>query len=247
MILLRDGQPQLPPLIPPSKFGYVTEHIYRGGYPTLRNFRFLQRLSLRTIVSLVPEAPTNDLIEFCTAFGIKHVHIEAPKGSILSTTNVFQIVDLLRESHDSMHNVFVHCLDGGGVSGTLIMAFRKLIHLWTVQACVEEFCTYSSEFEIETEEEEFIRDISAKEFFRTHSKQRDAQSAAGAKNAKPKDAKRSMASTLKALQPLALEGLPAIDKTSAFATGKRALSKASSTIRALLDPPISKTMASSPK
>ena len=47
----------LPPLVPPLRFSQVEEGVYRGAYPSLINQRFLTRLGLRTIVSLLPEPP----------------------------------------------------------------------------------------------------------------------------------------------------------------------------------------------
>ena len=55
----------LPPLLPPLRFAIVEEGVYRGAYPSLVNLRFLQRLQLRTVVSLLPEAPTPDLLSWC--------------------------------------------------------------------------------------------------------------------------------------------------------------------------------------
>jgi hypothetical protein len=36
--------PGLPPLIPPFRFAAVEEDVFRGGYPKLRNLRFIKRL-----------------------------------------------------------------------------------------------------------------------------------------------------------------------------------------------------------
>ena len=55
----------LPPLVPPLRFSQVEEGVYRGAYPSLINQRFLTRLGLRTIVSLLPEPPADDLLQWC--------------------------------------------------------------------------------------------------------------------------------------------------------------------------------------
>ena len=59
------GPHALPPLVPPLRFSQVEEGVYRGAYPSLVNQRFLTRLGLRTIVSLLPEPPTADLLQWC--------------------------------------------------------------------------------------------------------------------------------------------------------------------------------------
>ncbi len=75
---------------PPHRFGFVTPStnssttsngISRGSYPILPFFRFLRRLRLKTIVSLVPEEPTQDLKDFCELYGIRLVHIQVSSTS----------------------------------------------------------------------------------------------------------------------------------------------------------------------
>ena len=63
-------------IIPPLRFGRVNPSLLRGAYPTLRNFTYLRRLKLRTIVSLTPEPPTEDLIDFAKLEGISIHHIQ---------------------------------------------------------------------------------------------------------------------------------------------------------------------------
>ena len=77
------------PIIPPFRFaaievesdavGNCSHGLYRSAYPSLKNFRFLLHLKLRTIVSLVPAEPVQDLIEFCDSNGINNVHIRVDK------------------------------------------------------------------------------------------------------------------------------------------------------------------------
>ncbi|GLD95028.1 hypothetical protein PINS_up003653 [Pythium insidiosum] len=69
----------VPALIPPFRFSSVQHQLYRGSYPTLKNFRFLRRLQLKTIVSVIPEAPTSDLVEFCQQEKIANHHFYAEK------------------------------------------------------------------------------------------------------------------------------------------------------------------------
>ena len=42
-----------PPLVPPLRFSLVEEGVYRGAYPSQLNLRFLTRLGLRSMVSLL--------------------------------------------------------------------------------------------------------------------------------------------------------------------------------------------------
>jgi tyrosine-protein phosphatase OCA6 len=54
-----------PPLVPPLRFSLVEEGVYRGAYPSLINLRFLHRLGLRSIISLLPEPPAPHLVQWC--------------------------------------------------------------------------------------------------------------------------------------------------------------------------------------
>jgi len=71
-------------LVPPIRFAYVNPGLSRGAYPTLRNFRFLSRLQLKTIISLTPEPPIPDLVLFAEMAGIKLLHVPISRTSALS-------------------------------------------------------------------------------------------------------------------------------------------------------------------
>ncbi len=84
-------------LIPPFRFSIVELDVYRGAYPTLKNFPFLKTLALKTIISLTPvspeilslstlimlrgnisihlqERPIPDLEDFCFCEGVQLLH-----------------------------------------------------------------------------------------------------------------------------------------------------------------------------
>ena len=129
----------IPPLIPPLRFALVTEGIYRGAYPSLINLRFLQRLQLRTVVSLLPEAPTPDLLAWCEAHGIRN-HAERvavfKDEVILTQARAAAILQLL--ILPERQPVFIHCLDGVSITGTILMCLRKL-QRWAPASIHSEF------------------------------------------------------------------------------------------------------------
>ena len=85
-----------PKLVPPFRFSVVEVGVYRGAYPTLKNFAFLKILGLKTVISLCPvcykiilkqvlrlatiltkfkqEKPTMDLEDFCFTEGAELLH-----------------------------------------------------------------------------------------------------------------------------------------------------------------------------
>jgi len=114
------------------------------SYPTLQNFRFLQRLSLKTVLSLTPEPPTADLAEYCGLMDIELVHVQvsrsAPLNAALMAHTTRVLAALIRA--DS-HPVYVHCLDGRRVCSLVVLLLRRL-QGWTPQASFAEFFQYIS-------------------------------------------------------------------------------------------------------
>ncbi|TYZ62288.1 hypothetical protein PybrP1_006969 [[Pythium] brassicae (nom. inval.)] len=146
-----------PALIPPFRFSSVQQGLFRGAYPTLKNFRFLQRLRLRSIVSVTPEPPTADLAAFCAAENVALHHFYAEKFTsdnvTVSPATVSQILQLLvKQEHLPL---YLHCLDGANVTGIIIMVLRKLQN-WTKVATVSEFCRFTRDHGIEKDESEYL-------------------------------------------------------------------------------------------
>ena len=134
----------LPPLVPPLRFSLVEEGVYRGAYPSLINLRFLRRLGLRSMVSLLPEPPAPHLVEWCKAFGVTH-HFERvvpfDKDEVtLSNERAAELLQLL--VWPQRQPVYVHCLDGVGVTGLLIMCLRKLLR-WAPPSVHAEYSRFA--------------------------------------------------------------------------------------------------------
>eukprot|EP00123_Amoebidium_parasiticum_P021870 comp7528_c0_seq1/m.3190 comp7528_c0_seq1/g.3190 ORF comp7528_c0_seq1/g.3190 comp7528_c0_seq1/m.3190 type:complete len:252 (-) comp7528_c0_seq1:252-1007(-) len=149
------------PLIPPFRFAVVEEGVFRGGYPMPKNFRFLRKLKLQSILSLTPKKPTSEIQAFCTREGIQSYHVAVPKfkdSVTITHTQVAELLSLLLRS--SNHPIFVHCLDGSNVTGVLVMCFRKL-QLWGLPAITGEFTRFTRDFSIDTAESEFVEGFRA--------------------------------------------------------------------------------------
>ncbi|KAI9011255.1 tyrosine phosphatase family-domain-containing protein [Gaertneriomyces semiglobifer] len=152
---------ELPPLYPPFRYGLVEEDLYRGAYPKPRNFRFLRRLGLRSILSLTPEPPNEDLTDFCKANNITpiFVRVDKPKEHIpLSFSKTAQILSSLIDATNLP--LFVHCLDGTGVTGAIIMCLRKL-QCWSLTYALVESARYHKDGVIGSEEAEFVEKFSS--------------------------------------------------------------------------------------
>jgi len=144
-------------LVAPFRFGLVEHGLYRGAYPTLKNYRFLRRLGLKTIVSLIPEPPVVDLVEFCQFEQIHSLHFPVQKftGDVTVASSVIaNILEVLISS--SNFPLYLHCLDGSNITGLVVMCLRKLQN-WTLQACYLEFRRYQRDRIILVTESKFIQ------------------------------------------------------------------------------------------
>ncbi|KAG5360344.1 putative tyrosine-protein phosphatase OCA6 [Yarrowia sp. B02] len=73
-------------IIAPLRFGTVQPNLYRGSYPRKQNLRFLQRLRLKTIVSLTPKPIEGPFAEWAEENDITVIHIPAaPEGKAYKT------------------------------------------------------------------------------------------------------------------------------------------------------------------
>lgn len=143
--------------VPPFRFAKVEDGIYRGAYPTLRNFPFLKVLGVRTILSLTPEEATYDLKEFCRLEGIriKYISADRHKGEPQLLPNDLN-ESLQTLINAELHPIYMHCLDGRHVAGLVVMALRKL-QCWDYVSMQLEFERYARE---NNNEAAFISDFS---------------------------------------------------------------------------------------
>ncbi|EGC33919.1 hypothetical protein DICPUDRAFT_35957, partial [Dictyostelium purpureum] len=149
------------PLIPPFRFAIVEEGLYRGSYPTDRNFRFLKRFKLKTIVSLTPKPPTKSFYTFCERYGTtgKHFTVSKFKDDVtLSASQVVQLLELMIEP--SNLPMYVHCLDGANVTGNIFMCLRKLQN-WNLSSIFTEFTRFTRGGTIASSEAEFVETFKA--------------------------------------------------------------------------------------
>lgn len=145
-------------LIPPFRYAIVEDSFFRGAYPTIKNFRFLRRLHLKTLVSLTPEAhPNRDMREFCEHEGIAVHNFFVDKfqgdGVTLTNAKVIQVLQIIIRPENLP--VYVHCLDGTHVTGVVVMCFRKL-QSWNLSTSTAEFCQFEKDGEISREESQFV-------------------------------------------------------------------------------------------
>ena len=125
--------------IPPLRYELVETDLHRGGYPTLRNFPFLARLHLRTLISLTPEPPTADLTLLCAHYHITLHHYAVPyPADSLSVPAATVAATLSIILSRTALPAYVHCLDGRSVTSGVVAVLRRLQH-WRMESCVAEY------------------------------------------------------------------------------------------------------------
>ncbi|WOL04194.1 putative tyrosine-protein phosphatase [Canna indica] len=127
-------------LVPPPNFGMVDTGIYRSGFPTPANFRFLEELNLRSIVYLCPEPYPDDNMEFVRTHEIRMFHfgIEGSKepSASISEDAIMGALRVLLDVRN--HPILIHCKRGKHRTGCLVGCFRKLQN-WCLQSVFEEY------------------------------------------------------------------------------------------------------------
>ncbi|KAF9083580.1 hypothetical protein BGX23_011315 [Mortierella sp. AD031] len=144
------------PLIPPFRFGTVEPEVYRGAYPKQRNLRYLKRLKLKTILSLVPDEPDSIFQEFCREQGIRPIHLSVDKvkdNVPLTYNRAVEAVQIIIDP-DNLP-IYVHCLDGAVVTGLVICCLRKL-QTWNISSAMGEFLRFLRGGVISSEESVFV-------------------------------------------------------------------------------------------
>lgn len=132
-------------IMPPFRFGVVNEGVYRGAYPTLRNFRHLSRLRLTTVISIVPEPPSEDLQAFCKIADIKIHHFPVQRMAVCNAALMAQLVAAVNIciNYAEHSRVYIHCLDGRRITGLFVMILRRL-QGWLPYAAFAEYWKYQS-------------------------------------------------------------------------------------------------------
>ncbi|CAM9274729.1 unnamed protein product [Pylaiella littoralis] len=128
---------------PPLRFGVVEADVFRSAQPTLKNYRFLSRLKLRTVVSIAPEGPMEDEAMFCREHAAQLVPIRAElyreEAVTLSSQQVAQVLSIL-VNNDHLP-ALVHCPDGRVLSGVVLWCLRRF-QCWDERASAEEFARF---------------------------------------------------------------------------------------------------------
>lgn len=138
--------------VPPLRFSMVQPSLYRGAYPREVNFKFLETLQLKTIISLTPNPITKEtdpeLYNFAKENQIQLIHLECAqsgKGKKRGVPLDYEIAiqGLEYIIHNQYQPVYVHCYNGGQVTSLMVACLRKL-QFWSAISIFNEFINFTT-------------------------------------------------------------------------------------------------------
>jgi tyrosine-protein phosphatase SIW14 len=138
-----------PLLVPPLNFAIVLPNVLRSGYPNPRNYDFLKRLGIKTVILCCPE-PYEEYalgiknVAFFTANNIRMVHCKMiPHKEPFGFSDPKIVCEALKIILDTRnHPVLIHDEKGRHKCGVIVACLRKL-QGWCLAAIFSEYELYA--------------------------------------------------------------------------------------------------------
>jgi len=130
-------------LQPPPNFAMVAEGLYRSGYPQVKNFNFLQRLNLKSILYLCPEPYPESMEEFVRDNGINvFQHGMLGNKPVMRMTESEVRSALVHVLDARNYPMLIHCNKGKHRTGCVVGCLRKE-QQWAIGSIIEEYNMYA--------------------------------------------------------------------------------------------------------
>lgn len=102
----------------PINFGIVVPGVYRSSYPQEADYDFIQKLNLKTIVTLVDKEFPETFLPFMQANGIQHrqITMAGTKKEAIPVETMSSILEVVHDKRN--HPLLIHC-NQGRVSSTM--------------------------------------------------------------------------------------------------------------------------------
>mmetsp|Transcript_36660 Transcript_36660/g.75157 ORF Transcript_36660/g.75157 Transcript_36660/m.75157 type:complete len:280 (+) Transcript_36660:100-939(+) len=127
-------------LNPPKNFAMVYQGVFRSAYPTKKNFDFLRKLRLKSVVYLCQEEYSGQVKQFYDQNNVT-VYCHGVSGNKepfveISEDQIYTALQVLLD--ESKHPVLIHCNQGKHRTGSLVGCLRAMNH-WSMAAIFEEY------------------------------------------------------------------------------------------------------------
>ncbi|KAJ1643920.1 tyrosine-protein phosphatase siw14 [Coemansia asiatica] len=132
-------------LYPPENFAMVCPYIYRSGMPKRRNYAFLKKLKLKSILTLIMEEYPQQNQKFLEQSGIKlfQFGVAGNKEPFADIPEDIMCEALLTLMDKRNHPILIHCNKGKHRTGCLVGCLRKLLE-WSNTSIFDEYRRYSA-------------------------------------------------------------------------------------------------------
>mmetsp|Transcript_35987 Transcript_35987/g.83566 ORF Transcript_35987/g.83566 Transcript_35987/m.83566 type:complete len:215 (+) Transcript_35987:32-676(+) len=131
-------------LDPPENFGMVFKGVYRSGYPTKKNFPFLEKLKLKSIIFMCEEEYADGNRAFLDRNGIKLLQhgVTGNKEPFVDINEEIIYRALQRILDVRNHPLLIHCNKGKHRTGCVVGCLRAQNH-WSMTAVFDEYRSFA--------------------------------------------------------------------------------------------------------
>ncbi len=129
---------------PPENFALIEPGIYRSAFPMKRNFSFLVRLKLKSILTLILEEYPAANKEFNERHGVKlfQFGMEGNKEPFRSMP-AEKTAEALRVVMDPVNQpILIHCNEGKHRTGSLVGLLRRA-RGWALSSTLDEYMLFA--------------------------------------------------------------------------------------------------------
>ncbi|KAL3931890.1 MAG: hypothetical protein SGPRY_000933 [Prymnesium sp.] len=141
---------------PPENFAMVWKGIYRSAFPSKKNFSFVSRLGLRTVLFLCPEDYPESHISFYSQNNIQLLQFGViGNKEPFDEIPISAMCEALRAILDKSNlPLLIHCNQGKHRTGCLVGCLRK-VHGWSLVSIFEEYRRFAG-IKARVHDEQFI-------------------------------------------------------------------------------------------
>lgn len=148
------------PLVPPLNFQNVAFGLQRSGHPNERNYEFLRRLGLKTILYLATDDYRSNMSSFASEQKIEVIHLRINVNKEpFAQMEEDQVAQALAHCLDSrLHPMLVHCNKGKYRVGCVIGILRRL-QGWSYTSIFEEYARFAGTKALDEEVSRYADDV----------------------------------------------------------------------------------------
>lgn len=127
-------------LVPPLNFAMVLPEIYRSGYPNQRNYTFLDKLKLKTVIYIGTDGYSSELCEYWSKSNVRlYTFPLVPNREPFVEMDEQVVASVLSLALDSRNlPALIHCNKGKHRVGCVAGIIRR-IQGWSIAAIFDEY------------------------------------------------------------------------------------------------------------